>query len=195
MTRSLAIFLLFAAALLASAADLEGVTMPDDVAAGGKTLHLNGLGLRKSKVLGVGVKVYVAGLYVEKASHDAASIVSASGVKEIRLSFLRALDKATIGRAIGEAFERNSADAMPALAERLARLVELLTDVDAKGEIVLTCIPGEGTRAVVNGKEAGRIPGDDFARALLLVWLGENPVDQGLKKALLEGPPRSDEPF
>ncbi len=179
----------------AGAAELAGVTMPDEITAGGKTLHLNGLGVRNSKVLGVGVKVYVAGLYVEGTSHEAAAIVSASAVKEIRLSFLRALDKATIGRAIGEAFERNSADSLPALAERLARLKEILPDLEAKGEIRITCVPGEGTRAVVNGKEAGRIPGDDFARALLLVWLGENPVDQALKKDLLAGPPRSEEPF
>ena len=43
-----------------------------------------------------------------------------------------------------------------------------------------------GTRMTVEGKPAGApIPGDDFYRALLRIWLGENPVQADLTKALL----------
>ena len=45
----------------APAAELAGVTMPDTDTVEGKTLKLNGLGLRKKMVF----KVYVAGLYLE----------------------------------------------------------------------------------------------------------------------------------
>jgi hypothetical protein len=44
------------------AGTLADVTLPDTVQVGGRTLVLNGLGLRKKFV----VKVYVAGLYLEQ---------------------------------------------------------------------------------------------------------------------------------
>jgi hypothetical protein len=43
-----------------------------------------------------------------------------------------------------------------------------------------------GTQMSVDGRAAGApIAGEDFYRALLKIWLGENPVQADLKKALL----------
>ena len=47
---------------------------------------------------------------------------------------------------------------------------------------------GAGTQLLVQGKPAGRpIEGEDFYRALLRIWLGDKPVQDDLKKALLGG--------
>src|SRR5262252_7124110 len=75
---------LFASALLplnlpARAAELAGATLPDTLAAGDKTLKLNGLGLRKKAVF----KVYVGGLYLESPSKDASAILAADQAKAI----------------------------------------------------------------------------------------------------------------
>jgi hypothetical protein len=52
--------------------------------------------------------------------------------------------------------------------------------------ITLNYIPGTGTQLGLDGQSKGTpIPGEDFYRALLRIWLGEDPVDQSLKKALL----------
>jgi hypothetical protein len=49
-------------------------------------------------------------------------------------------------------------------------------------------VPGVGTRVGIDGKERGKpIAGEDFHLALLRIWLGENPVDRDLKRALLGG--------
>ena len=74
MTRSrrfvaLALAVVLAGATVAQAKELAGVTMPDTLSVGGKTLKLNGLGLRKKAI----VKVYVGGLYLETPSKDAAA--------------------------------------------------------------------------------------------------------------------------
>ena len=46
--------------------------------------------------------------------------------------------------------------------------------------------PEVGTRITVNGKALGSaIPGEDFFTAVLRIWLGEKPVDGGLKKGML----------
>ena len=47
---------------------------------------------------------------------------------------------------------------------------------------------GSATRLQVDGRSAGNpIAGEDFYRALLRIWLGDKPVQDDLKKALLGG--------
>lgn len=54
--------------------------------------------------------------------------------------------------------------------------------------ITLNRQPSTGTRVTVDGKPMGAaIPGEDFYRALLRIWLGERPVQDDLKGALLGG--------
>jgi hypothetical protein len=52
--------------------------------------------------------------------------------------------------------------------------------------IALDWVPGTGTRILLNGEPRGKpITGEDFYRALLRIWLGDDPVSKDLKKALL----------
>jgi hypothetical protein len=54
--------------------------------------------------------------------------------------------------------------------------------------IALDWLPGTGTRIVLNGEPRGKIiAGEDFYRALLRIWLGEDPAQESLKRALLGG--------
>ena len=97
-----------AAVLLASAAalarDLAGATLPDTLQAGGKTMKLNGLGLRQKAIF----KVYVGGLYLEAPSKDADAIIASDQPKAIRMHFLRDLTKAQLVEAFQEGFEANA---------------------------------------------------------------------------------------
>ena len=76
-----------------------------------------------------------------------------------------------------------------ALKERVKQLVDTvnaLGEIKAKSTIVFDLIPEKGTVLTINGQQKGRdIPGEDFANALLRVWLGEDPVQNDLKQALL----------
>jgi hypothetical protein len=67
----------------ALAGELAGITLPDTLKTGDKTLKLNGLGLRKKSVF----KVYVGGLYLESASKDGGAIVASDQAKAIRHVF------------------------------------------------------------------------------------------------------------
>jgi hypothetical protein len=167
----------------AAAADVSGVKLPDTVTVEGKTLTLNGAGLRKKMVF----KVYVAGLYLETPSKDAASILSADQVRSMRLSILRSLEAKKITEAIREGFEKNSKAQMPALAQRLDRFEKMFPDVKEDDEIAMTYVPGKGTAVMARGAEKGVIQGKDFADALFSVWLGPNPVQEDLKAKLLGG--------
>jgi hypothetical protein len=176
---AVAFFLGAAVALLAG--EVAGVKMADTATADGKTLRLNGMGLRTKIIF----KAYVAGLYLETPSKDAATIISSDQIKRIRMSLLRDVAGAKITETIMEGFERNSKAQMGVLKARLDKLRAMIPDVVKRDEIVLTYLPGKGTMVQVKGMEKGIIEGKDFADALLAVWLGANPVQEDLKKAFL----------
>src|SRR5208283_3852356 len=86
------------------AATLAGVTLPDTAQVAGKTLVLNGLGLR-TKVI---VKVYVAGLYLEQKSSDPNAIIKADAPKQIVMKFLHGASKSQMSDAFDESFKDNT---------------------------------------------------------------------------------------
>src|SRR5258705_13221161 len=73
-----------AGATFAQAREFSGVTLPDTLSAGGKTLKLNGGALRKKAVF----KVYVGGLYLEAPSKDAGAVLAADTAEAGRMHFV-----------------------------------------------------------------------------------------------------------
>lgn len=172
--------LLVAPALLAGT--LANVTMADEVLVADATLHLNGMGLRRK----LGIKIYVAGLYIEDKTNSADDVLSAPGPKRISMHYLT--DKATDKRmdaAWIKGFKTNSQDQYEILEDRVMTFVEFLGDMKAGDVVDCTMIPGQGTTVTLNGEEIGIIEGDDFQTALLRVGLGPNPPTRALKKGLL----------
>ena len=88
-----------------SAATLEDVSVPDQATVDGKTLVLNGLGLRTATMLKV--KVYVIGLYLESKSSDAEAIIASSGQNAIEMHFVRDVTAEQLRDGWSEAFEDN----------------------------------------------------------------------------------------
>jgi Chalcone isomerase-like len=166
-----------------SAASVDGVKVPDTLEVEGKTLKLNGAGVRKVAMF----RVYVGALYLETPSKDAEAIIAADEAKTMRLRMMRAVEGSKISGAISEGFENNSGALMAALRPRLAQLAKMIPDVKEGDEILLSWVPGQGTIVNVRGKNTGTIEGRDFADALFSVWLGGTPVQEDLKAALLAG--------
>lgn len=183
-TRTLAALLLcLALAPLALAREIGGVNLADTVIVDGKSLKLNGGGIRTKAIF----KVYVAGLYLETPSKDAATVVSSDQAKQVRLSLLRSLGKSKITEAISEGFEKNSKAQMGALKARLDRFNAMIPDLEKGDLLIFTFVSGKGTMVTAKGVEKGTIEGKDFADALFSVWLGANPVQEDLKKGMLGG--------
>jgi hypothetical protein len=168
---------------LASAKELAGVTMADTLSAEGKELKLNGLGLRKKLFF----KVYVAGLYVEAPNKDGQAILSADSVRVTKMHMLRTLEKKQITEAIEKAFKENAADKLPALKDRLEKFMGLVSDIKEGEDMVITYVPGKGTKIAGGDREKTVVEGKDFADALFSVWIGAHPVDDDLRKGMLGG--------
>jgi hypothetical protein len=183
MRLPLALAIAGALALPAAGAELAGVSMPDQVTVDGKTLLLNGLGLREATFLRV--NVYVAGLYLEETSQDADEILAADRARRLSMRFVRSVSREDQVKHWSEGFEKNAGADLPALKERIKTLGSWMVDVNEGDSIVVTYLPEKGTTIEIRGKVAGTIPGADFGRAMFSLWLGPSPPNSGLKDGLL----------
>ena len=179
---SLAVIVFVVASLLdLQGATLAGVTLPDTAQVGGKTLVLNGLGVRTKYV----VKVYVAGLYLEQKSSDPNAIIKADAPKQIVMKFVHGASKSQMTDAFDESFKDNTPDAEKTMKADIDRLLGALDPVKVGDEMVFTYVPGTGTTLAINGKEKVTIAGSAFGPVLFSVWLGPKPPNADLKKGML----------
>lgn len=167
----------------AAAATVKGVAFPDAVSLGGQECRLVGVGVRTKFV----VSVYLGALYLATPTADAAAAVAADEAKRTVLHFVHSrVEAEKIRAAWREGFAANAGASLSGLQERLERFSGWFDQDLLQGEqIVLTYQPGLGTEVVVKGAVRGTIEGADFMRGLWSVWLGEKPVDGGLKRGML----------
>ena len=169
----------------AQAKDCKGITFPEHLPVGGSDLTLNGLGMRKATFLKV--NVYVGALYVAHPSHDPQPLIDPASPAELILHFVRSVGVGDLRDAWKEGFEKVAKDQLPALEARITTLNSWMSGMETGQRLTFTRLPGAGIQVDVNGVVKGTIPGDDFARALMTIWLGPNPPNSELKSGLLGG--------
>ena len=169
--------------LEASALEVAGVDVPQSVTIENKALVLNGAGIRKKFFF----KIYVGALYLPVKHTTVNAILNDAGGKRIVMSFLyKEVTAEDLVNGWNDGFTgNNSAKELKALQERINQFNSLFTTVHTGDEIRLDYLPGKGTQVSLNGTLKGSVPGEDFSKALLKIWLGSKPADKGLKKAWL----------
>lgn len=188
----------FVASLLASsllfcgmtrAAEIEGVKLDDRARLedGGPEVVLNGAGVRTR----VFFRIYVGALYLQKKQTDAGAALADPGPKRVAMHLLRDLTAEQLFSALKDGLASNHSPEQLAMMEPQVKQLEgIFNGVKAarSGDVILLdYLPGAGARVTINQDGKGTIPGEDFYRALLRIWLGEKPVDASLKKAMLGG--------
>lgn len=177
--------------LPAQALELAGVAVPEKIYtnADGTALRLNGAGLRQRFF----VNVYVGALYLPQPAHDSTAALELAGAKRMSLHVLhREIAAEKLVSAWNEGFEKNlPPQQFRALRPRIANFNGLFPVLRRGDRVDIDIVPrtdkGLATQVWINGALRGKVGGADFARALLLVWLGDRPVDADLKQALLGG--------
>lgn len=163
--------LLSVPAIPAAAGTLAGVTLPDKVDAGGKSLVLNGLGLRKKLV----IKVYVGGLYLPQKETSAAKILAADSPRRMVMHFIYDVSKEQMCDAWEEGLEANTPNAPADVKKSFTTLCSWMDGVGKGQKLSLTYLPGEGTQVDIGGKSKGTLPGKATADAILATWIGKDP--------------------
>ncbi|MEO8346199.1 MAG: chalcone isomerase family protein [Betaproteobacteria bacterium] len=182
--------LLFAMAALivasgALALEVAGVKLDDKASVGGQELVLNGAGIR-TKVF---IKIYVGSLYVPAKAPDIAGVL-AKGPRRLQLNLLRDLSADQLIDALVDGMKANSTpDELAAISSQTAEMVATMKsfkDVKEKDVVTLDFVDG-ATKIGLNGAAKASIAGEPFNRALTRIWIGEQPAQSDLKKAMLGG--------
>lgn len=167
------------------ARQLGDVTLPDNVTLQGSDvkLQLNGIGYRTKFVF----KIYVGALYTESTVSSREAVQALQGPKRVAMHMIYdEVARKKMVSAWNDGFEdNNSKEQLKKLQARLDTFVSYFPDLKEGDEILLDYVPNIGTRVTIKGKEKGVIEGADFYAAVLDVWLGEDPADEGLKDAML----------
>lgn len=168
----------------AKAATLDGVTMPDTYTVDGHTLHLNGIGLRTLTVFNV--KIYVAGLYLEQPSHDAAAILGSPSSKVIILHFLHSGSKADVEKEYRQGEANNCGNGGCDAADKgdFERLVAAAPGVNV-GDTSTYIYNATGVRVLANDTAIAEFKNRDLAMRLLAGFIGDHPPSAELKSELL----------
>lgn len=183
--RKLVAFVLLLFSATAFGMEVAGVKLPETVATGANLppLVLNGAGVR-SKFF---IKVYVGALYLPARTTEADAVLRHTGPLAVHMYFLHSeVTKEKLVGAWNDGFSANLGETERArLGERIQRFNGLFQTVRRGDVIRLDYAPGAGTAVSINNEKRGMIEGEDFMQAWLRIWLGKEPADAALKRAML----------
>jgi len=168
-------------AAAASAAQIEGVHFQPTIRVGEDVLDLNGYALLRYKVL---FKGYVAALYLPPTAKPEQVLTKMPKRLEIEYFWDISAEDFAVATVDGIAANVSSGQ-LRTLQPAIGEFNALYKDVKPGDRYALSYDPDSGTELSLNGNALGVVAGDEFAAAIFAIWLGENPLDAGLKAALL----------
>ena len=177
----LAIFAL-ATMSFARAAEMEGVSLPDTREVAGVQMRLNGMGMRTYSILGI--RIYVAGLYLERPNNNPDAILQSPERKLLEIHFLRDVGVEDARKAWKDGFVNNCKAPCTLDPNDLARFLEQVPPVH-KGDVSQLMFSPKGAAIVFNGRPMGVIDDAHFANTMLATFLGPEPPTKRLKQELL----------
>ncbi len=165
-----------------SAKTVSGVDVADTIKLNNHTLQLNGAGVRSKFFM----DLYVGSLYT-LAPASQSKVVLDAPVAVIRLNITSGLitsDK--MHDAIIEGFEDATNGDLASIKTEVDTFMALFSDEIVKGDqFTLEAAKSVGVTTYKNGQVQATIEGEAFREALLNIWLGKQPAQKSLKKAML----------
>lgn len=162
-------------------AEIEGVRFPEQLQMGEAQLQLRGTGLLRYRRV---FKAYVAALYLEERARP--DEVLGEVPRRIEIEYFWPISADLFAQATVEGIARNvDAETLERLKAQIDALNALYRDIEPGDRYSLTYLPGRGTELAHNGAVRGVVAGDEFAAGLFAIWLGDNPLDEGLRRKLL----------
>ena len=148
----------------------------------GEAAHLNGIGLRTKLIF----KVYVAGLYAEVPSKNAAQMITSDQIRQVKMVMLRDLGAARLPklwRMGSKATTRAQMLCTPGPAGKIHCSASGPQERTGTAHHVRSW---EGNDALQQRRSPVTVPGKDFAGRFVLVWLWKRiAVYDGLKKVIM----------
>ena len=145
---------------------------------------LAGAGLHRYRIVFRG---YAAALYLGTGEIPAS--VFKDIPKRLEIEYYHAIPAAGFIDATREGMKRNvSRGDLGRMRPRMERLFRAYHPVRPQDRYAFTYVPGKGSTLTLNNVPLDVFEGLDFANAFLSIWIGPEPADEGLKRALLKEP-------
>jgi hypothetical protein len=173
------------AAAPAGAGEIQGVNFAERVRFADRTLQLHGTGLLRYRIF---IKGYVAALYLGVSFDGEATseTVLADIPRRLEIEYFWPIRAEQFAEITLEGTARGVDPAtFEQLRNRIERINALYADVEPGDRYALSYAPGVGTELALNGRRLGVIEGNDFSAALFGVWLGDESLDDSLRRQLL----------
>lgn len=185
MKNVLVVFItIFSISLATAQTKVGAVTLPNTVTVGGEELALNGAGIRKKAMI---LKLYSGGLYLGSPSTDAKAIINANENMSIKLHITSGfVSSEAMSEAVSDGFDASMDGDTSSLSAEIKKFIGFFSDEIVENNVFdITYDKDRGVVAYKNNVELGAIKGMAFKKALFGIWLGNDPVDSKLKKAML----------
>ncbi|NMH65523.1 chalcone isomerase family protein [Shewanella salipaludis] len=184
LIRGLSLFLILSLPTGVMAKNIADVDVADTLDLGAQRLQLNGAGVR-SKFF---IDLYVGSLYLPQAETETEQVLEAP-LAVIRLNITSGMiSSQKMQAAIIEGFDKATHEDTGEIEAQIASFMALFGDEIKEGDqFTLAADKQLGVTAYKNGAPQATIAGDAFRRALLKIWLGDEPAQKSLKQAMLGG--------
>ena len=156
---------------------------PATFAIGETEVVRNGFGSRNKMML----SLYEASLYLSQKSNNAVEIVAADQPMAVRLKITsRFVSQPKMLAALQEGFQSSTGGNTAAIQSEIAAFTNCFSDpIQMNDVFILAYVPNSGVVVYKNNEQKGIVAGAEFKKALMGIWLGNNPIDAALKNALL----------
>jgi hypothetical protein len=170
----------------AASLDLRGVRLPERIVVESTELVLNGAGVRTE----ASIDRYVVGLYLSRPQGTFQELLADKGRKRLVVVVLRHTAAARLiemlVEAIGANHSESEIESLKAPLDELYAMIGAVGMAQPGASIAFDYVPGAGTRILLpGGRGGGLVRGIELYHAILRAWLGHDPVDRGLRSALL----------
>jgi hypothetical protein len=165
---------------LCGAKVIENRNLPDSYTIGGKSLLLNGAGIRKKLF----IKIYIGALYLPSKVKSAEVALASGYPGVIKMHFLYSkLEPQKIVETFAEGLKSNSPELS---ADKTQKFLSLFTYPLSKDDVMdLVITDKNNVEVIYNGKKAGSAVSDGLGTAVMKIFLGNNPADKDMKAKML----------
>lgn len=185
LKRSLVTLLSIAVAQVAMATDAASKFFPPKIPMGEKSLVLNGTGYHHFLFF----KIYEAGLYLPKKATKTAEIHRLGAPKRARILMLDAVSAKNFVLVLRDGLVANTPkNKIDRHYEEIVHFFEMMEGLGhlVEGDLVdLDFSDGQTSIRLNHRPIVTNLGGREFYEIILNIWLGEKPLDEGLKRDLL----------
>jgi long-chain acyl-CoA synthetase len=156
-------------------------TFADEVDQGDRKLTKRGQAVYRYGGL---VKVMTGALYLPADVESSKALTAVP--RRLIIEYHFSVKGKQFGATADSHFQKHQpASALATHRDRISKLHNLYPDIAAGDRLELDFKPGTGIELFHNGRSLGTVEGDDFAGFYFGLWLGDKPIDAGMRRKLL----------